>query len=175
MRGVKIITGRLILRPFAEGDLADYAALIRDKMASEYSPYDYQWPTDDASMGDVLKFVMGEEMWLAVELRATGRVVGFIHTGRADDDATRGLGYTIRSDYQNNGYAYEACRALMEHCISKLGTQLFKSGTADCNIPSVKLLHKLGFTKFRSFEASFAKDVQGKPITFAAGEYERIV
>lgn len=172
-----IITERLTIRPFADSDLDDLTALIRDKMMSEYAPYDTQWPTDDASMRGILTYYMGEEFWswCAVELKATGCIIGFVCAGRADNDTTRGFGYTIRSDHQNNGYAYEACSALMEHCIENLGTQRFTAGTADCNIPSVKLLQKLGFSKFKSFEASFAKNAAGKSITFAAGEYERIV
>jgi len=169
-----IITERLIIRPFADGDLDDLTALIRDKMASEYAFADTQWPTEDAAMEKILAYYMGDKPWnwCAVELKTTGRVIGFVCAGRAGDDTTRGLGYTIRSDHQNNGYAYEACRALMIHCQNALGTKCFKAGTADCNGPSVKLLAKLGFTKIRSFEASFAKDADGNPIMFAAGEYE---
>lgn len=176
MSDTKIVTKRLIIRPFANNDLDDLALLIRDKMVSEYAPFDTQWPTGDESMGKVLAYYMGEKpwCWCAVELKATGRVIGFVCAG-VNDDTTRGLGYTIRSDHQNNGYAYEACRALIEHCIANLGARRFTAGTADCNIPSVKLLQKLGFIKFRSFEASFAKNAEGNPVTFAAGEYERIV
>ena len=171
-----ITTERLTIRPFADGDLNDLTTLIRDKMASEYAPYDTQWPTDDAAMKSILAYYMGQPpwSWCAVELTATGRVIGFVCAGRADDDTTRGLGYTIRFDHQNNGYAYEACRALMKHCENMLGTRRFVSGTADCNVPSVKLLHKLGFTKVESIEGAFAKDAEGNSITFAAGKYERI-
>jgi len=175
MREPRITTERLILRPFQADDLADYAALIRDKMASEYAPYDYQWPTDEDAMGDVIKFVMGEEMWLAVELKATGRVIGFIHTGRSEGEAERGLGYTILSAYQNKGYAYEGCVAQMDYCQKAFGTKRFVCGTADCNGPSVRLLQKLGFTKIESIEGCFARDAADNPIVFPAGKYEKVI
>ncbi|MCL2742025.1 MAG: GNAT family N-acetyltransferase, partial [Oscillospiraceae bacterium] len=171
-----IVTGRLSIRPFTEGDLEDLTLLIRDKMASEYAPYDTQWPTDDGSMGKVLEYYMGDEpySWCAVELKETGRVVGFVCSG-PQGGSTRGLGYTVRSDHQGRGYAYEACRALMAHCAERLGTDRFVCGTADCNGPSVSLLRKLGFRKVEAIEGSFAKDAEGNPIKFAAGRYERVV
>jgi len=172
LRETKITTERLTIRPFADGDLDDITALIRDKMTGEYAPYDTQWPTDDASMPKILAYYMGEKPWewCAVELKATGRVIGFVCAGRTKERKTRGLGYTIRSDHRNNGYAYEACHALMAHCKNALGTRSFKAGTADCNGPSVKLLYKLGFTKIKSFEPS--TDSGGKQVGFAGGEYE---
>lgn len=168
---------RLTIRPFMDNDLDDLTSLIRDKMASEHAYSDTQWPTDDASMPKILDYFKNDEPWnwCAVELKTIGCVIGFVCSGRAGDDTTRGLGYTIHSEYQNKGYATEACRALMGHCQRALGARRFMSGTADQNEPSVKLLHKLGFVKFKSFEGSFAKDSEGNPITFAAGEYERIV
>ena len=172
-----IVTERLTIRPFADGDLGDLTELIRDKMAAATAPYDTQWPTDDASMPKILAYFIGEEpwCWCAVELKATGHVIGFVCAGRAGDDNTRGLGYTIRSDHQKKGYAYEACRALVQHCAENLGTTRFFAGTADCNAPSIKLLHKLGFTKVESVEGSFAKDAEGNPVTFPGGKYQRIV
>jgi len=167
-----INTERLIIRPFAETDLDDVTTLIRDKMTSEYAYSDTQWPTNDESMKDILGYYMGEKpwSWCAVEIEATGHVIGFVCAG-ARDETTRNLGYTIRSDHQNKGYAYEACRALMDHCIQNLGARRFLAGTADANMPSVKLLAKLGFTKIRSSQGSFAKDAEGNPIMFAGGEY----
>ena len=176
MSDKKITTERLIIRPFANTDLDDLLLLIRDKMALEYAFTDTQWPTDDESMKKVLDYFVNDKplSWCAVELKATGRVIGFVCAG-AEDDVTRGLGYTIRSDFQSKGYAYEACGALMTYCVKNLSTRRFTSGTADCNIHSVKLLQKLGFNKIESIEASFTKDADGNPITFAAGKYEKII
>ena len=174
---VQQVTERLIIRPFTESDFDDLTALIRDKMASEYAHTDAQWPTDDASMLNVLKFFIGEKpwSWCAVELKGTGHVIGFVCAGIADSDDTRGLGYTIRSDHRGNGYACEACRALITHCRNALGARRFLTGTADCNGPSVRLLQKLGFVKIESTEESFTEDADGKPVTFAAGKYELTV
>ena len=168
----EIKTARLVLRRFRDGDLTDVAALIRDKMASPYAPYDIQWPTADETMKDILGYFMCDDSWYAVELAREKRVIGFVSANRADTPETRNLGYTIHSDYKNNGYAYEACVALIGHCKTDLGVKVFVAGTADCNIPSVKLLFKLRFLKVQSFEASFAANADGSPITFGAGRYQ---
>ena len=169
----EIITERLRIRPFFMSDLEDVKFLIRDKMASELSYTDHQWPTDDESIGGVLEYFSNAAPWgwCAVEKMDTGRVIGFV-CADANGETERSLGYTIRSDYQKNGYAFEACRALMNHCVENLNTVRFVSGTADCNAPSVRLLAKLGFKKFESIEGSFTKDADGNPIKFAAGHYE---
>lgn len=167
-----ILTERLIIRRFNGDDLADLAALIRDKMASKYAPYDTQWPTDDENMKNILGYFMSDDSWYAVELSKERRVIGFVSINPTDNEEVRNLGFTIRSDYQNNGYAYEACLAVMEHCKNTFGIGKFSAGIADCNEPSVKLLLKLGFTKIRSLEASFAKDRDGSPIVFIGSAYE---
>ena len=174
MNDLTIITERLIVRPFVKSDEEDFIALIRDKMASEYAFADHQWDTDyEALVGALVYFVNDRPWnWCAVEHKECGRVIGFVCAGE-DGDSARNLGYTIRSDHQNNGYAYEACEALMDRCARILGVKRFVSGTADCNIPSVKLLNKLGFIKIESMEASFTADAEGKPIKFAAGKYEK--
>lgn len=172
MSNTEIFTERLIVRRFDEGDLADLTELIRDKMASEYAPYDTQWPTDDENLMNILSYFISDDSWYAVELAKEGSVIGFVVATRTTNEKVRDLGYTIRSDYQRNGYAYEACQALMNHCERVFGIEKFSAGTADCNESSVKLLVKLGFTKVRSLEASFAKDIEGNPIVFKAGAYE---
>ena len=68
---IRLTTQRLILRPFAQPDLDDLTVLIRDKMASEYAPYDTQWPTGEEAMKDILGYLMGQDMWCAVELKAS--------------------------------------------------------------------------------------------------------
>jgi [ribosomal protein S5]-alanine N-acetyltransferase len=170
MENNQISTQRLKIRRFNGADLTDLAAFIRDKMASEYAPYDTQWPTDDMNMKNILGYFMSDDAWYAVELSEIGKVIGFVCANHNVE--VPNLGFTIHSDYQNNGYAYEACLALMQYYKNAFGIKKFVAGTADCNEPSVKLLLKLGFKKYRSVEESFAKDKDGNPIIFKGSAYE---
>jgi RimJ/RimL family protein N-acetyltransferase len=170
-----ITTERLILRRFQQSDMEDVTALIRDKMKAEFAPYDNQWPTADEAMKGTLDYFVGDDSWFAVELISEKRVIGFVAVNKLDDADVRNFGYTIHTSHKRRGYAYEACTALIEHCKNKLGVKRLTAGTAECNIPSVRLLGKLGFVKLKETEVSFVKDKDGKAVVFVAGEYELVL
>ena len=140
-----IATERLILRRFRKGDFADLAHFARDKMASNDARYDSPWPTDGKGIKGALRVFMNDDAWFAVQL-SNGPVIGFVAANRTQIETVRSLGYAIRTDYQNRGYAYEACTAVMALYKDKGITQ-FISTTADCLEASVKLLKKLGFVE----------------------------
>jgi RimJ/RimL family protein N-acetyltransferase len=142
---MKITTERLILRRFRRGDFADLAHFARDKMAADDARYDSPWPTDDKGVKGALRFFMKDDAWFAVQLPG-GPVIGFVTANRTQIEAVRNLGYAIRTDHQNHGYAYEACAAVMEY-YGHEGVTEFIATTADALVYSVKLLKKLGFTE----------------------------
>ncbi|MBN2048621.1 MAG: GNAT family N-acetyltransferase [Anaerolineaceae bacterium] len=168
-------TNRLNLRHFTDDDLGDFSDLVRDKMASKWAPYDHQWPTEKESLRGILAYFAGEDSWFAVELAREHRVIGFVAANRTEDELERDIGYCIHSDYQRQGFAFEACQVVIEHCQNDLGVTRFCAGTADCNLPSVRLLEKLGFEKIESVTASFASDAEGNPIEFGGGKYIRLL
>lgn len=167
-----VTTERLRLRPFTAEDFDDFAALIRDKMAAPSSPYDQQWPTDDASLRGALDYIARDAAWFAIEQLAQACVIGFVVASRTGEANVRDIGYTLRTDYQRQGYAYEATRALMDYCMEALGIGRFTAGTAQCNGPSVRLLDKLGFVKVGEEQVCFARDGAGDPIVFLGNRYE---
>ncbi|MGN1202835.1 MAG: GNAT family N-acetyltransferase, partial [Eubacterium sp.] len=70
------------------------------------------------------------------------------------------LGYCFHSAYHSNGYAYESINALMKYFVKEYGVTGFTAGTAIENIPSCRLLEKLGFacasTETVSFDGNFS-------------------
>jgi len=147
-KSAAITTERLVLRGFRKNDFADLARFARDKMASNAARCDSPWPTDDKGIKAALRVFMKDGAWFAVQLRE-GPVVGFVVANRTQVESVRNLGYAIRTDYQNRGYAYEACAAVLAHCKGEGVTQ-FISTTADELEFSVKLLKKLGFVEKES-------------------------
>jgi len=160
---VTLATERLVIRRFRKGDFADLALFTRDKMASNDARYDSPWPTDDKGIKGALRFFMKDDAWYAVQLPG-GPVIGFVAANRTQDETVRSLGYAIRTDHQNRGYAFEACAAVMAHCRGE-GVTRFISTTADCLEASVKLLKKLGFTEKERLTGG----------EFAATRYEKIL
>ena len=167
-----LTTERLNLRRFTTDDFPDFAALIRDKMASEWAVYDSQWPVDGPGLMRALAYVIIQPHWHAVELKENKRVIGYIVAGISGDGTERDVGYSLHSAYHRKGYAYEACSALLRYAAADARLLRFTAGTADCNYPSRGLLAKLGFERVSSELVSFAKDERGKPIVFPGGTYE---
>jgi len=158
-----LTTKQLILRRFRKGDFEDLAQFARDKMASDDAGYDSPWPTDNKGLRGALRFFMKDDAWYAVQLPG-GPVIGFVAANRTQDETVRNLGYAIRTDYQNQGYAHQACAAVMAHCRGE-GVTKFISTTADCLEGSVRLLKKLGFAEKEAFSAG----------EFPATRYEKVL
>lgn len=169
---IMITTERLILRNFKTDDYPDFVELIQDKMASDWHVYDSQWPVDKGQLMYSLAYVIKHDYWFAVELKEEHRVIGYVVAGVTDDGTKCDIGYTLHSAYHRKGYAYEACKAIMHMRAADRRIQMFTAGTADCNYPSKGLLAKLGFEPVNSELVSFAKDEDGKPITFLGSNYE---
>ena len=164
-------TNRLLLRRFTQSDAAGFSALIRDKMASPYAVYDHAYPTDDAGLAGVLQYFIRSDEFFAVHLKAENKCIGFIALNRADA-ATANLGYCIHSGYQGNGYAREAVAAVKEYAKSELQLVRLVSGTAEANMPSVRLLLGAGFHCTGRSTESMASDAAGVPVTFTGLSFE---
>ena len=60
------------------------------------------------------------------------------------------LGYTIFRDYRRQGYAYEACQALMAWAQQVHGVTRFIVSISPSNLPSLGLARKLGYVRIGS-------------------------
>lgn len=67
------------------------------------------------------------------------------------------LSYWIGTDYQGNGYATEASRAVLEFGFDNLGFHKILVAHADKNIHSEKICKKLGFIKYAHEHDAFCK------------------
>ena len=72
------------------------------------------------------------------------------------------LGYCFLSAFHSNGYAYESVKALIDYFVQEYNATTFTAGTAIANIPSCKLLEKLGFECVSTEDLSFNKDFSFK-------------
>ena len=159
-----------MLRSFCESDFPGFLALIEDKMASEWAPYDAQWPTDETALRHMLARFSCIEHWYAMEHE--GDIIGFVVAQPDAEGLSRDIGYTVRRDMQRKGFAYEACAAVMRDCAHDERLVRFTAGTAECNHPSRRLLAKLGFTPKAMHRAWFKKDENGQPMWFLGHSYE---
>jgi aminoglycoside 6'-N-acetyltransferase len=145
-----IETKRLRLRPFTEVDLPALLSYRRDPEVARYQG----WSADFSEV-NARRFIeavsttrLGEPgRWsnLALELLATGEVVGDVGL-RAEPDEPRGqIGFTLARAHQRRGYALEAGAALCEHALRNIGLGSLFAVVDSRNGPSIRLLERLGF------------------------------
>ena len=84
-----------------------------------------------------------ENCFVAVELKATGEMVGEIVVMPNEDCFS--LGYTFSYRHHRKGYAFEALSVLIEKLHEMEPDWEFVSFTEPENIPSMNLLMKLGY------------------------------
>ena len=143
-------TERLILRRYEKEDLQDLFEYLSDREVVKYEPYQ-PMTLDEAK--ENLAWRIGTDEMVAVELKASHKMIGNVYMGRRDFEALE-IGYVFNRDYWGHGYAAESCAALIRQAFSNGIHRIY----AECdpnNQSSWKLLEALGFQR----EAHFRKNV----------------
>ena len=85
-----------------------------------------------------------ENFFIAVGLKETGNMIGEIVV--MPNDGCFSIGYTFHYNFHRKGYAFEALSTLISLLHQSYPDMEFISFTEPENIPSRKLLEKLGYT-----------------------------
>lgn len=165
----KIRTRRLELRNFVPEDYRDLQEIIIDKESSEYAIYDHAFPTDEEAVRRITERFADGDKFMAVWHPEAEKVIGFVCLN--GEDRKLDLGYCFNSKFGGQGYASEACRAVVSHAFRTLRVDSLESGTALLNAPSCRMLDRLGFEKTGEERLAFRKTSEGKPIEFVGGSY----
>ena len=151
---VRLETDSLVLREHKPDDLAPLHAILSDPAATWNIPEMYKpdiWETEaylrsvmrDAGLNNRMRYN------LIVEEKATGELAGSVglHViDGAECGAHYGLGYFIRPDLWNRGYATEAVRAALAFIFAGNGSRVSASCLAE-NLGSRRVLEKCGMTQ----------------------------
>ncbi len=167
-----LISERIVVRNFQISDWKKLYEIIVKYQASEFAPYDQQWPTSEEEIKKVTEWFANGDKFLAVCLIDTNQLIGFV--GLNPEKGGQGIyniGYVFDTDYHRKGYATEACRAVLKNTFDQLNANKIITGTASINLPSIKLLEGLGFTKIGEEMVSFTKGEDGKPIEFVGYQF----
>ena len=142
-------TGRLILRPWRDEDLAPFAALNADPVVMEYFPATLSRAESDAFATRVRSDMAerGFGLW-AVEAPGVTPFVGFtgLAVPRFDAHFTPcvEIGWRLAREHWGRGYAPEAARAALAHGFGALGLDEIVSFTTVANLRSRRVMEKLG-------------------------------
>ncbi len=147
-----ILTPRLVLRNWTLDDLPVAHALYSHPEVMRWSP-DGPSPSLESTRTIIEGYIAsykkyGIGKW-AVAIRATGEVIG--HCGVAMEPVhglapEPELGYRLLPPFQGQGYATEASKAALEHCLSLLGLPRVLGIVEPANTASIRVLLKLGMT-----------------------------
>ena len=170
---VALETDRLALRNFKYSDWEDLHAMIMQYKASAFADYDQPWPASPEEIKGVINWFASGDQFLAVCLKGTRQFIGFVALNPETDEGSLvyNLGYVFKEEFHGKGYAREACRAVLAHAFRNLSAQCVVAGTAVVNLPSCRLLEKLGFQKTGESMGSLQQSVDGKPIEFLGRTY----
>ncbi|MEE1306018.1 MAG: GNAT family N-acetyltransferase [Agathobacter sp.] len=156
----EIETDRLILRAFSEADYDDLYEFLSQLADNEFEAY----PGITYENGrEHLAYRVDSEEFYAIELKESGKVIGNIYYGNRDFESKE-VGYIVNKNYQRNGYASEALRAVIENAFKEGIHRVF----AECdprNECSWKLLEKIGMDREAHFKQNvfFHRDENGNP------------
>lgn len=159
-------TERLLLRKLLYSDKVDIYSYAKNPDVAKYS----LWEAHQSEM-ETLEFlnIIYEEYrknrpapW-GIELKEISRIIGtagFVKWDRVNSNAE--IGYALSKDYWNKGIATEAVKKVIDFGFYNLNLNRIEARCLEFNVPSIKLLEKLGF----KFEGILRKQM------FVKGKFE---
>ena len=151
---LRLETPRLALREHAPGDLMPLHSMLSDPVTTWYLPDMRRESLDETEA--YLRSVMRDDEAsfrlrynLMIVERASGEAAGSVGLHLIDggeNGAHYGLGYFIRRDLWNRGYATEAVTAALDFIFSKDAFRVTASCLAE-NLGSRRVLEKCGFAQ----------------------------
>jgi RimJ/RimL family protein N-acetyltransferase len=168
----EIIANRVKVRNFAAtdaNDLYEYLSLPSTYIFESGEPVSLQEARRLAEERS------GADLFLAVELRETGKMIGHLSLFPANppDFRTFELGYIFNPAFHNKGFATEAATALLWHLFTNLGAHRVMAHCSPDNPASWKVLEKLGLRRegLEKKNIYFRKDAGGKPLWLDSCQY----
>jgi len=165
---------RIALRRFALADLSTFVAYRSDPDVARYQSWEAPYPraVGQRAIRAMLQEhpdTPGEWFQFAIELRATGEMIGDCASGTdAEDPRQAEIGFTLRPEFQGHGYGTEAARTLLGYLF---GSRAKHRVTARCdprNAASVAVLERLGMRREgHTVESTWAKGEWTDDLLFA--------
>lgn len=140
-------TERLLIRESTAGDVPEFYRVYSDPSITRYMEDLFEDPAEETVyMQEYIRQVYGfygYGIW-TVQLRS-GEVIGRAGLSVREGYELPELGFVIGRDYQGQGYAEEACRAVLAYGRKELSFEHVQALVEEENLPSRNLLAKLGF------------------------------
>lgn len=143
-------TERLLIREITVEDVPRLYELYADESITRYMEplFPTQQQEEDYTR-DYIKNIYhfyGYGMWL-ITLKESGEIIG--RAGLEYKEGFDGLeiGFMLGKDYQHKGYAYEACRAILDYAWDELEQNQIYAVVHEQNVSSIALCERLGLRR----------------------------
>ena len=151
-------TDRLILRDLQESDLPALIAMNQDPEVMRYFPKLYSQAESlrlYQGIQDEVK-AYGYSLW-AVEEKTSQEFIGLVGLHHSDLRIFAGkeaveIGWRLRKEFWNRGYATEAAQVCLDFAFQQAGLSEVYSFTSLLNLPSQKVMQKLGMEFVKEFD-----------------------
>ncbi|MCL2321418.1 MAG: GNAT family N-acetyltransferase [Oscillospiraceae bacterium] len=148
---IKIETTRLILRSLKESDAEAVSNNIKQPIA-QHLIYDMVLETEEAAL-NWINWINNEKfniaipnVVLAIELKSSHECIGLIGVApKQEIDNDIEIFFQIADEYQNNGYATEATKAMIWWAFEKADQDVLSAIVKPENKASRRVIEKLGF------------------------------
>ena len=157
----RLETGRLLLRPFEEGDGPAYRAIRRKPGVTRFLPGHTEDPVEAAHRAGLALAAFREAWerdrygpWAVIE-RAASRLVGHLGLRRLAERGETELLFLIDPDAQGRGYATEGGRAALAYGFDRLALPEIVAFALPGNAPSIAVLERLGMRRSAGLVRAF--------------------
>lgn len=144
-----LYTKRTCVREITIADLDELYDIYQVQGMTDYIEPLYEREMEEQYTKNYIRYMYyyyGYGMWI-VQDRETGMLIGragIEHRDR-DDQVWMELGYVIRKEYQNQGYATEVCMAILDYAKQELEMEDMHCFIHKDNLASIRVVEKLGF------------------------------
>lgn len=166
---IPLETDRLILRKWRAGDSAPFAAMNSCPKVMEFFPKLMTHEESDQMIGRIQKQM--DEIgfcYYAAELKATKEFIGFIGLARPNFQAhftpCTEIGWRLAFAHWNKGLATEGAKRVLQYAFRELGLVEIVSFTTIKNLPSRKVMEKIGMKYDMNGDFIHPRVPEGHPI-----------
>ncbi len=148
---MKLETQRLYIQDLSLDDAPAMAGYRAKEEVARYQSYkNYNLAKAQKRIRECLEQPFGYRAGnyqLGIYLKDTDSLIGDIYINIAFNDEIS-LGYTLDSEHWRNGYMFEVLQAFLGYLKEEFGVRVVYCMVKLANVPSLKLLEKLGFEEY---------------------------
>ncbi|TDL98994.1 N-acetyltransferase [Macrococcus brunensis] len=154
-----IETDRLVLRNWQQKDLPLFQQMNADAEVRRYFPDRLSYKRSEIVFQQMQRDIEKNNLGLfAVEEKVTGAFIGFIGMHLLEKNKWFSLeempfyeiGWRLRKEAWGKGYATEGAKAVLSYGRKMTDLPIF-SLTSVRNLPSIRVMQKIGFSEYRTF------------------------